>query len=157
MSGLWCFCLTDGQCIRLCLLAEERGEQQKLHLAWLENLNMVVRIPQSANVCVRVCVYKYIYTYKYFFLFATGAGVSLLERFTSDLYYSLYVLILNYAVNMLEWLTEYSNPEAKFSFVNTLIVSVLKDHAVRARLSYGTACVTQGSQRRTSLRSILIH
>lgn len=52
--------------------------------------------------CVCVCVYKYIYTYKYFFLFATGAGVSLLERFTSDLYYSLYVLILNYAVNMLE-------------------------------------------------------
>lgn len=32
----------------------------------------------------------------------TGADVSLLERFTSDLYHSLYVLILNYAVNMLE-------------------------------------------------------
>lgn len=60
--------------------------------------------------------------YIYFLFFGTGADVSLLECFTSDLYHSLYVLIRKYAVNMLEWLTEYSNPEAKLSFVNTLIV-----------------------------------
>lgn len=51
----------------------------------------------SGSLSLEVCVYIYIS-----FLFGTGADVSLLERFTSDLYHSLYVLILNYAVNMLE-------------------------------------------------------
>lgn len=71
----------------------------------------------SGSLSLEVCIYIY------FLLFGTGADASLLERFTSNLYHSLYVLILNYAVNMLEWLIEYSNPEAKLSFVNTLIVN----------------------------------
>lgn len=70
-----------------CLLAEEMGRA-----AWLEGFSMVIRTPQFGSVCI----------YIYFLLFGTGADVSLLKHFTSDLYHSLYVLILNYAVNMLE-------------------------------------------------------
>lgn len=51
---------------------------------------MVVRIPPFGSMCI--------YIYIYFLLFGTEEDVG---RFTSDLYYSLYVLILNYAFNRL--------------------------------------------------------
>lgn len=73
-------------------LADKRSEQRKPCLVWLEGFDRVTGIPQFGSVC------KYIY----FLLFGTGAGIGLLECFTSDLYHSLFVLIQNYAVNMLE-------------------------------------------------------
>lgn len=128
-----------------CLRAEERGEQQKLASCevWARGWFSVVFSLEIMIVCV--CMYL-------IYIFVWHRGRMFYIRFVLFTVWPYSKLCCQYAR-----MIEYSNSEAKFSFINTMIVSALKDLAVKARVSLWTACVMLGSRRWSFAYCIFIH
>lgn len=94
-------------------------------------------------VCVCVCIW---------YIFVWHRGRMFYIRFVLFTVWPYSKLCCQYA-----WMIEYSNSEAKFRFINTMIVSALKDLAVKAGVSLWTACVMLGSRRWSFTYCIFIH
>lgn len=143
-NSLWCLWTMDGQQIRL-FTSWSEGRAAEACILWGLGAggDLVWCSVWRLWLCVCVCIW---------YIFVWHRGRMFYIRFVLFTVWPYSKLCCQYA-----WMIEYSNSEAKFRFINTMIVSALKDLAVKAGVSLWTACVMLGSRRWSFTYCIFIH